>query len=157
MKTLIPITFPDGVVAAKADRPEASGETPAGCCQCGADFHALAERLAKLESLVAGASVPANHFATTAGGIVDRVAFALKLTPKAIRSVCRKTYMVEARSLCAAKLVSAGFKQRQIADALAWGHESAVHYAAKRHAALLETLPHYRAAWAMIQKEFQSQ
>ena len=155
MKTILPITFPAGVEAGQPERPEAAGETPPGYCRCGADFQSLVERLAKLESLVAGAQVPANHFTATADGIVGRVAFALKIDAAKMRVPCRKTYMVEARSLCAAKLLGAGFKQRQAADALGWGHESAVHYAAQRHTAMLETLPHYRAAWKLIEKEFQ--
>lgn len=157
MKTILPITFADGGAVAQAERPEAPAETPPGFCRCGADFNALVERLAKLESLVAGASVPENHFTATADGIVGRVAFALKIDAAKMRIPCRKTYMVEARSLCAAKLLGAGFKQRQAADALGWGHESAVHYAAQRHTAMMETLPHYRAAWKMIEKEFQAQ
>ena len=155
MKTILPITFADGGAAAQAERPEAPAETPPGFCRCGADFNALVERLAKLESLVAGASVPANHFTTTADGIVGRVAFLLKMSNEAIRDKSRKTYVVEARTLAAARLFHLGFKQKDTAAALGWACESPVHYALKRHAAMLETLPHYRAAWKMIEKEFQ--
>lgn len=47
----IPVTFPDGVAAVKTERPEASGETPPGCCRRGDDLQALTERLARLERL----------------------------------------------------------------------------------------------------------